>query len=170
MRQIVRQWPDAGEDWNEVWPRVCDCELEGLRSQRWLAPQESGIQVEQRRDEFPAIAQRSPLDETHLKPHAGFTKQPPLALQPADESRQVAVVDRAHDLLHEKRLPRSGRCGVREVQRSLGDEIVEEGEAAHASVDVFAEFGIECDGALQQDGRDGLVLKAAGAQERFIYG
>jgi len=102
--------------------------------------------------------QRGPLDETHLKPHASFTKQPPLTLQPADKRRQVAVVDRAHDLLHEKRLPRSGRCGVREVQRSLSDEIVEEGQAAHASVDVFAEFGIERDGALQQDGRDGLVL------------
>lgn len=39
---------------------------------------------------------------------------------------------------------------------------------AHASIDVFAEFGIERHGSLQQDGRDGQVLEAAGAHERFV--
>jgi hypothetical protein len=67
-------------------------------------------------------------------------------------------------------MPRSGRCGVREVMRSLFDQVLDESEAAPASIDVPAEFGIERDGSLQQDGRDGLVLEVAGAQERFIDG
>jgi hypothetical protein len=54
-------------------------------------------------------------------------------------------------VLHDKRLPRSGRWGVREVQRSLLDEVLDEGEAVRASSDVFAEFGIERDGSLQQE-------------------
>ena len=55
------------------------------------------------------------LDEPSLKPHVRVTKQPRLTLQPADERRQVAIVDRARDLLHDKRLPRSDRCRVRRV-------------------------------------------------------
>ena len=43
-------------------------------------------------------------------------------------------------------------------------------EAAHASIDVCAEVGIERDRSLQQERRDGLVLEAAGADERFIDG
>jgi len=57
-------------------------------------------------------------------------------------------VDRAHDLLHDKRLPQSDGCRVR---GSRFDEVLDEGEAAQASIDVFAEFGIERDGSLQQD-------------------
>ena len=39
----------------------------------------------------PAIVQRCHLDEPSLKLHAGFTKQPGLTLQAADERRQVAI-------------------------------------------------------------------------------
>jgi len=38
MRQIVRQGPDAGECWDQVCPRVGECELDGLRRGRRLAP------------------------------------------------------------------------------------------------------------------------------------
>ena len=110
MRQIVRQRPDAGEYWNEVCLRVRERELDGLRLGRRLAPQECGIEVEKGGDEFPAIVQRCRPDEPGLKPHVGFTEQPRLTLQPADERRQVAIVDRAADLLHDKRLPRSDGC------------------------------------------------------------
>ena len=130
MWQIVRQWPDAGEYWNQVCPRVGERKLDGLRLRRRLAPQECGIEVEKGDDEFPAIVQRGLPDELSLKLHAGFTEQPRLTLQPADERRQIAIVDRALDLLPEKHLPRSGRCGVREVLRSLFDEVLDEGEAA----------------------------------------
>ena len=58
MRQIVRHWPDAGEDWNEVRVRVRECELDGLRWRRRLAPQDCGIEVEKGDDEFSAIVQR----------------------------------------------------------------------------------------------------------------
>ena len=50
------------------------------------------------------------------------------------------------------------------------DEVLDEGEAAQASIDVCAELGIERDGSFQQERRDGLVLEAAGAHERFIDG
>jgi hypothetical protein len=48
--------------------------------------------------------------------------------------------------------------------------MLDEGEAAEASIDVCAELGIERDGSLQQEGRDGLVLETAGADARFIDG
>ena len=63
MRQIVRQRPDAGEQWNEVCPRVRERELDGLRWGRRLAPQDRGIEVEKGGDEFPAIVQRCPPDD-----------------------------------------------------------------------------------------------------------
>ena len=129
--------------------RVRERKLDGLRLGRRLAPQECGIEVEKGDDEFPAIVQRCRPDELSLKLHAGFTEQPRLTLQPADERRQVAIVDRALDLLHDKRLPRSDA-----LSRARGrcfDEVLDEGEAAHAFIDVFAEFGIERDGSLQQE-------------------
>ena len=43
--------------------RVRDRELDGLRRGRRLAPQYRGIEVEQGRDEFPAIVQRGRSDE-----------------------------------------------------------------------------------------------------------
>jgi len=66
----------------------------------------------------------------------------------ADERLQVALADRAADLLHDKRLPRSERCRVR---RSLFDEVFDESQAPPAFFDVSAEFGIECDQSLQQE-------------------
>ena len=79
----------------QVCVRVSDRELDGLRWRRRLAPQYRGIEVEKGGDEFSAIVQRCALDEPGLKPHARVTKQPRLTLQPADERRQVAILDRA---------------------------------------------------------------------------
>ena len=107
--------------------------------------------VEERDDELPAIAQRGPLDDPDLESHAGLTEQPRFTLEAADERAQVASSDGAHDLFHEECLPRSGRCGAHEVQRSLLDEGPDEGEAADAPVDVSAELGVECDASLEQE-------------------
>src|SRR4051812_44455833 len=71
VRQIVRKRPDTGEHWNEVCPRVCEREFDGLRSRRRLAPQYRGIEVEKGGDEFPAILQRGPADDLRLKLHEG---------------------------------------------------------------------------------------------------
>ena len=86
-------------------------------------------------------------DEPGLKRHVGVTEQPRLTLQPADERRQVAVVDRAPDLLHDEHLPQSELCDLRKV-RFL--ESLDERDAVGASVDVLAELGIECDRSFQQ--------------------
>ena len=94
----------------------------------------------------PTIVQRCRTDEPSLKLHVGFTEQPRLTLQAADERLQIAIKDRAADLLHDKRLPQSDCyrvCG------SLFDEVLDEVAAAHASIDLFAEFGIERDGSFQ---------------------
>ena len=61
--------------------------LDGLRRRRRLAPQDRGIEVEKGGDDFAAIVQRRRADEPSLKLHAGFTEQPRLTLQPADERR-----------------------------------------------------------------------------------
>jgi hypothetical protein len=55
-----------------------------------------------------------------------------------------------------------------EGQISLVDEVPDEPGAAYASVDAHAERGIERDGSLEQDGRDGLVMEAARAHERLV--
>ncbi len=74
VRQIVRQWPDAGEQWDEVCVRVRECELDGLRRGRWLAPQYRGIEIEKRGDESPAAVERCAADEPILKVHPGVTR------------------------------------------------------------------------------------------------
>ena len=148
MRQIVRHRPDTGEQWNEVRVRVRECELDGLRWGRRLAPQDCGIEVEKGADEFPAIVLKTcGFDELGLKRHVGVAQQPRLTLQTADERRQIAVVDRAPDLLHDEHLPQSERCDLRKV-RFL--ESLDERDAVGASVDVFAELGIERDRSFQQ--------------------
>ena len=72
-------------------PRIGERELDGLRWGRRLAPQYRGIEVEKGGDEFPAIVQRCPPDDVRLKLHEGFTEQPRLTLQNANERRQVAI-------------------------------------------------------------------------------
>src|SRR5690349_15799579 len=133
MRQIVRQWPDSGEERNEVCPRVREGKLDGLRWGRRLAPQYRGIEIEQSGDELPAIFQRRGPDELSLKLHEGLTKQPRLPLQPARERGQITVVDGARDLLHDEPLPQSDRC---RMGRSLFDEVCDECLAPPACIDV----------------------------------
>ena len=132
--------------------RVGARELDGLRPGRRLAPPQCRIEIEQRVDEVASVVHRCPLDKSNLKPDAGVTKQPRLPLQPVDEGRQVAILDRAHDLLHEERLPRPGGCGPHEAQRALFAEVLDEGEAACTPIDVPAEFNVEREG-IAPEGR-----------------
>src|SRR5262245_38878972 len=169
MRQVIGHWPDASEQWKEVQLRVRECDLNNFRVGRRLAPQECGIEVEKRDDEGFTIVQRCVLDEPLLKRHEILAKQPRLALEWAEESREVARVERADDLRHDIRLPRSNRYCLLEVQR-LSEEVLDESGAAHASIDQCAELGIERDGSFQQKRRDRLVLEAASAHERLIDG
>ena len=146
MRQIVREWPDAREYRDEVCRRVRERKLDRLRWGRRLAPQKRGIEVDKGADDVPTIVQRCRTDEPTLKLNVGFTEQPRLTLQAADERLQIAIKDRAADLLHDKGLPQSNCyrvCG------SLFDEVLDEVAAAHASIDLFAERGIERDGSFQ---------------------
>ena len=72
-------------------PRVGKRELDGLCLRRRLAPLDRGIEVEKGGDELPAVLQRCAPDDVRLKVHEGFTEQPRLTLQQANECRQVAV-------------------------------------------------------------------------------
>src|SRR5262245_42900296 len=150
MRQIIGHWPDAGEQRKEVQLRVCECDLNNFRVGRRLAPQEWRIEVEKRDDECFTIVQRCVLDEPLLKRHESLAKQPRLTLELANESREVALVERADDLLHDIRFPWSDRCRLFEVQR-LSEEVLDESGAAHASIDLCSELGIERNGSLQQE-------------------
>ena len=135
-----------------------------------MAPTQRGVEVEQRDDEFTAIPHHGALDDSHLKSHVVVAEQPPLAPQPGDERGQVAILDRAHDLLHDKHLPRPAGLACDEGERWSVDEVPNEATATDACVHVPSEVGIEHDGSVQQDGRDGLVLEAARAHERIVDG
>src|SRR5262249_45172981 len=80
VRQIVRQRPDAGEEWKEVGPRVGGCELDGLWWGRRPGPQECGVEVEKGDDDLPTIVQRGPSDDRRLKTYAVIAEQPRLIL------------------------------------------------------------------------------------------
>ena len=58
-----------------------------MRLRRRFAPEERGIEVEERADDVPVIVQGCRPDEPGLKLHVVFAKQPRLALQPAHEAR-----------------------------------------------------------------------------------
>ncbi len=132
--------------------------------------QQCGLEVEKGDDECFAIAQRCPLDEAHLKAHPRFAEHPGLPLQPSDKRRQVATLERAHDLLHDKRLPRSGRRGATNVSEFSSMRYLMKARRPDAAIDVRAELGIERDGSIQQERRDGLVLEPAGAHEGVVDG
>ena len=138
----------------------------------------AGSQVEKLGDEFPAVVQRRRPDEVRLKLHEGFTEQPRLTLEKANERRQVVIPDwwrhrsrvttpgrdRPADLLHDETLPQADR---RRVPGSVLDEVADEGVAPDTSIDVCAELGIERDATFQQERRHGLVLEAGRDRERF---
>jgi hypothetical protein len=116
----------------------------------------AGSKVEKRDDEFfQTVVQRNDANQFILKPYAGVTKQPRLTLESLDERRQVALVKRAPDLLHAKHLPQSNRCRVTDNLPDefwwRFDEVLDEGTASHASIDVFTELGIERTGSFQQE-------------------
>ena len=96
MRQIVRYRPDAGEQWKKVCGPVRERVFDGLR--RAVAAGAAGLPDRDRaarrrisRDR----AKRRYADEPGLKIDPGVAEQPRLALQAADERRQIAVVDRS---------------------------------------------------------------------------
>jgi hypothetical protein len=146
MGQIVRYCPDTGEQWNEMRLRVRERDFDGLVWRRRLAPQNRGLEVEQRGNDGPAIVQRRDPDELTLKVHPVVTEQSRLTLQPADECRYIAYMGSARDLVHDKRDPQSGPFRVRS---SFFDEVRDEGAAAHAAMDFSAQVGVERDASLQ---------------------
>jgi hypothetical protein len=84
-------------------------------------PKCRGIEIEQGRDEFPAIDQRGHFDQAHLKCHRRIRQRPCFAPQSIDKGRQVAVVQRASDPFHDETPPQLGLGNVDEVGR-VGDE------------------------------------------------
>src|SRR5688572_10696725 len=90
---------------------IGQCLFDVLR--RWwrLAPQYGGMEVEKRADEcFKTVVERRDADHPLLKPHEVVTKQPRLTLRFADERRQVTLMNRFRDLLHDEHLPQSDGC------------------------------------------------------------
>src|SRR5262245_54635586 len=75
MRQIVRHWPDASEDRNDVRVRIRECELDRLRWWRRLTSQDRWIQIEKCGDEFSASVERGELYDPGLKLHEAVTEQ-----------------------------------------------------------------------------------------------
>src|SRR5437667_12591255 len=129
---------------------VNQCVLDVVRRRCWLASKDCGIEVEQREDEFRAAA----ADELILKIHPGVAEQPWLTQEAADERCQVAILNGAADLLHDKRLPQSNRSRVPgdrpDVFCPRFDKGLDEAEASHASIDFCPELGIERNGSFQQ--------------------
>src|SRR5439155_7560633 len=115
-------------------------------------------------DEGSAIVIRGNFDQPHLKAHSRFAEQVRLRLQPANKRRQIVFVKGTQELVHDKRLPRTSK------HLWMLDQVLDEGGAALPAVDSPAEIEIERDAALQQEGRDRLVLPAASTHERLVHG
>ena len=99
-------------------------------------------------------ASRSCSAARSIKPTWNFTpcvtEQPWVAPQPADKRRQVAIVQRAHDLFHDKSLPGPGRRGANERQRVLSMKYwTKAGRPGPPSI-LPSELGVERDGPIQQ--------------------
>src|ERR1700752_118860 len=91
MRQIVRHWPNAFEDGNDVCVRVGKRELDRLRSGWRLTPENRGIQIEQGGNKLSATVQRCTFDHLRLKLLEVLTEQPRFPLQEFNEREQIAV-------------------------------------------------------------------------------
>jgi hypothetical protein len=130
-------------------------------------PQDRGIKLEKSGDEFAAIIPRCELDEPGLNGHPVVAQQPRRTLQLAYERCKIVIENRADDPFDDKRPPRP--C-VDRIGRPVLDEIGDERAPAGIFIHVLAEFGIEGDRSLQQDGCDVLMPEAAGAHEGFVDG
>src|SRR5262249_15322113 len=111
-------------------------------------------EVEKRCDEFAAAVQCCSPDDLSLELHEGLAEQPRLTLPKTNELRQVTVsawilqrglaatpgINRPADLLHHERFPQPH---FGHVHRAVADEVLEEGLAPPATIDVSAELGIE---------------------------
>jgi hypothetical protein len=135
VRQIVGQRPDAQQQWKQLRLCIRERELEGLRRGRRLPPQYRGIEVEQGRDEFPAIVQRGHFDQAHLKCHTRIRQRPCFVSQSIDKGCKVAVVQRASDPFHDETPPQSGLGNVDEVGL-VADEMPDKCGASRAAIDV----------------------------------
>jgi hypothetical protein len=151
MRQVVRHRPDTGEQWKRCVFAYVNAHSMALDEGGGWRRRIAGIDVEQGRDEFRTVRLKTcGFDQFGLKGHVGIAEQPRLTLQLADKRRQVAVIERALDLRHDKHLPRSERRDLRKVG-SLGSiEALDERQAVRRAVNVLAELGIERDGSFQQ--------------------
>ena len=143
MRQVVRQWPDAREQRNEMGVSVLEREADGRRLRRRATVPYRGIEIEELGDEPSAIVVRGNFDQPHLKAHGGFAEQVRLPLHPANKRRQIVFVKGTQDLVHDKRLPRASK------HLWMLDQVLDEGGAALPAVDSPAEIAIEREGMLQ---------------------
>src|SRR5262245_22179895 len=106
-----------------------------------------------------SLESRGP-DEPMLKVDPGVAEQPRVTLQPADDLRHIAIVQRAPGSLYDERRPQAERCDLRDARLR---ERRDESDAVHAGVNVSAEHGIERDRAFEQLRRDGLLIEVARA-------
>jgi hypothetical protein len=169
VRQIVRQRPDAGEHREEMRLRVGERKLNCLRLWRWATLQQRRVEIQKRGDERSAVAQRSSFDQAHLEADTRIAEQPALALQATHESRELIIVNGAHDLVHEKCLPGTFRRSRYEgEQRPILDEIFDERRAPRPVVDLSAELRVERDQSVQEERCNALVLEMTRAPERVV--
>src|SRR5580704_5325408 len=72
---------------------------------RWASWLEGGMELQQSRDEGPAILQDRMFHNFHLRGQIGFAEQIRLPLEPRGELLEVVFIDRREYRAHDDRLP-----------------------------------------------------------------
>src|ERR1700733_13725014 len=138
---------------------------------RWASCLESGMELQQSRDEGLAILQDRMFHNFHLQGEMRFAEQIRLPLQPPGELLEVVFIDRREYFAHDDRLPgaEEGLPWVSVPLRIL-NQVVEEAASSTPFLYSLPERGVELDATVEKERSNCLMAEPAGTEERLRDG
>src|SRR6202167_1889914 len=124
------------------------------------------MELQQSRDEGPAIFQDRVFQNFHLRGEMGFAEQIRLALEPRGELLEVVFIDRREYFAHHDRLP-GADDGLpwASVPLRMLNQVVDETASSTPFLHSLPERGVELDTTVENEGSNCLMAEPAGTEE-----
>src|SRR5580658_10697655 len=137
----------------------------------WATYLESGMELQQSRDEGPAILQDRMFRNFHLQGEMGFAEQIRLPVQPRGELLEVVLIDRREYFAHDDRLP-GADDGLpwASVPLRMLNQVVDEAASSTPFLHSLPERGVELDTTVEKERSNCLMAEPAGTEERLRDG
>ena len=126
------------------------------------------MELQQSRDEGPAIFQDRVFHNFHLRGEMGFAEQIRLPLEPRGEVLKVVFIDRREYFAHHDRLPGAddGPPWASVPLRML-NQVVDETASSTPFLHSLPERGVELDTTVEKERSNSLMAAPASTEERL---